>query len=137
MKKNRSKRKDIEAYVVVIGGLIAVLIAVLCHFGLLGGVIEIEKPRNDVFFRIKEMPNSLPIVASSKEEFKKIDLTDEEKLVFLDADYDLKVIRIWTVADGKIFFYVERIENYPLLMSISDIDIRSLPYINKIQITLR
>jgi len=137
MKKNRSKRKDIGAYVVVIGGLIAVLIALLCHFGLFGGTIEIEIPRPDVAFQIKEMPNNLPVVVRSKEEFKKLDLSDEEKLVFLDVDSSFKVIKIWTIADGKVFFYVEKIEGYPLLTSISDIDVRFLSYINKMQIILR
>jgi len=138
MKKNRSKRKDIGAYVVVIGGLIAVLIALLCHFGLFGSTIEIEIPRPDVAFQIKEMPNNLPVVVvKSKEEFKKLDLSDEEKLVFLDVDSIFKVIKIWTIADGKVFFYVEKIEGYPLLTSISDIDVRFLSYINKMQIILR
>ena len=135
MKKNHRKR-EAGTYVVVVLGVIIVIFAVLCKFGLISGDIEIEIPRNDVTFQAKEIPSGLPIESKSKEEFKKINLTDEEKLVFLDADSDLKVVRIWIMAEGKVFFYVEEIKGYPLLTSISDIDVRFLSYINRMQIIL-
>ncbi len=141
MKKNHRKRvvSVNEVFVVVIG-LIIVIFAVLCKFGLISGDIEIEIPRNDVAFRAKRMySEDLPIIPVSREEFKKIDLTDEEKLVFLDvSDFQsgLEVIKIWIMAEGKIFFYVEEIKGYPLLTSISDIDVRFFSHINKMKIIL-
>ncbi len=138
MKKNHRKRvvSVSEVFVVVIG-LIIVVFAVLCKFGLISGVIEIVIPRNDVAFSAKKISSEdLPIIRVSREEFKELDLSNEKKLCFLDVDSDLKVVRIWTITDGKSFFYVEEIRGYPLLTSISDIDVRFLSYINKMQIIL-
>ncbi len=124
MKKNHRKRSEVF---VVAMGLIVVVFAVLCHFGLLGGTIEIEIPRRDVAFQVKEMPSDLPIEQKSKEEFKEIDLTNEEKLVFLDvSDFQSgsKVVKIWTLTDNQIYYYSVKVEDLPLLNSIGKVDFR-------------
>jgi len=136
MKKDHRKR-EVGTYVVVVISVIIAVFAVLCKFGLISGVIEIVIPRNDVAFSAKKISSEdLPIIRVSREEFKELDLSNEKKLCFLDVDSDLKVVRIWTITDGKSFFYVEEIRGYPLLTSISDIDVRFLSYINKMQIIL-
>ena len=136
MKQNHRKR-EVGTYVVVVISVIIAIFAVLCKFGLISGVIEIVIPRNDVAFSAKKISSEdLPIIRVSREEFKELDLSNEKKLCFLDVDSDLKVVRIWTITDGKTFFYVEEIKGYPLLTSISDIDVRFLSYINKMQIIL-
>jgi len=136
MKKSHRKR-EVGAYAVVVIGIIVVILAILCKFGLISGVVEIEIPRNDVIFIAKEMPENLPMIPVSREGFKKLDLGNEKKICFLDVDSNLKVIKIWTIADKAVFFYTERIEGYPLLTNISDIDIRFLSHINKMQIILQ
>ena len=140
MKKRNSKKGVILTHLFVWTIVAIAVFGVLCSFGLIGGSLEIEKPRNDVAFSVKSMASeNLPMVAQSKEEFRKINLSNEKKLVFLDgSDFQpgSRVIKVWMIADGNIYYSNEELkEGYPFLNSISDIDIEFRPY-NKMHLTL-
>ncbi len=140
MKKRNSKRGVILTHLFVWVIIVIGVFGVLWSFGLISGSLEIEKPRNDVSFSVKSMASeNLPMVKRSKEEFRKINLGNEERLVFLDgSDFqaDLRIIKVWMIADGNIYYYQEELkEGYPLLTSISDIDIKFRPN-NRMCLTL-